>query len=206
MLFRSGEPGTAIGGAIQSLALSTVRRGVIWAGTSNGLIKLTKDEGKTWDDVSIPDVPVPGRGDILAIDASHFDPAAAYVAVDFHVTGDYKPYFFRTHDYGKTWTAIVRGLPRDLPSGSFARVIREDTKKPGLLFAGTESGMYVSFDDGDEWQSLELNLPTTSCRDLVIHGNDLVVGTYGRGIWVLDDYSPLRQITPATAQIGRAHV
>ena len=193
-----GAPGAPIGGAIQSLALSTVRRGVIWVGTNNGLIKLTKDEGKTWDDVSIPDLPVSGRGDILAIDASHFDPAAAYAAVDFHVTGDYKPYFFRTRDYGKTWTAIVHGLPTDQPSGSFARVIREDTKQAGLLFAGTESGMYVSFDDGDDWQSLQLNLPTTSYRDLVIHGNDLVVGTYGRGIWVLDDYSPLRQITPAT--------
>src|SRR5207245_1246930 len=143
-------------------------------------------------------LPVSGRGDILAIDASHFDPAAAYAAVDFHVTGDYKPSFFRTRDYGTTWTAIVHGLPTDQPSGSFARVIREDTKQAGLLFAGTESGMYVSFDDGDDWQSLQLNLPTTSYRDLVIHGNDLVVGTYGRGIWVLDDYSPLRQITPAT--------
>src|SRR6266513_3963110 len=195
-----GAPDTPIGGAIQSLALSTLRRGVIWAGTNNGLIKLTRDEGKSWDDVSIPNLPVPGRGDILAIDASHFDPAAAYVAVDFHVTGDYKPYCFRTHDYGKTWTAIVRGLPTDQPSGSFARVIRGDTKQAGLLFAGTESGMYVSFDDGDDWQSLQLNLPNTSYRDLVIHGNDLVVGTYGRGIWVLDDYSPLRQITPATAR------
>ena len=119
--------------------------------------------------------------------------------MDFHVTGDYKPYCFRTHDYGKTWTAIVRGLPTDQPSGSFARVIRGDTKQAGLLFAGTESGMYLSFDDGDDWQSLQLNLPNTSYRDLVIHGNDLVAGTYGRGIWVLDDYSPLRQITAATA-------
>ncbi|HVH68356.1 MAG TPA: hypothetical protein VM716_10845 [Gemmatimonadales bacterium] len=192
-------PGAPIGGAIQSLALSTVRRGVIWVGTNNGLIKLTKDEGKTWDDVSIPNLPVPGRGDVLAIDASHFDAATAYVAVDFHVTGDYKPYFFRTRDYGKTWSAIVSGLPVDQPSGSFARVIRGDTKRAGLLFAGTESRMYVSLDDGDTWQSLELNLPTTSCRDIVIHGNDVVVGTYGRGIWVLDDVSPLRQITAATA-------
>ena len=119
--------------------------------------------------------------------------------MDFHGAGDYKPYLFRTRDYGKTWTAIVTGLPTDQPSGSFARVIRGDTRKPGLLFAGTESGMYVSFDDGDHWQSLQLNLPNTSYRDLVVHGNDLVVGTYGRGIWVLDDYSPLRQITAATA-------
>src|SRR5213083_318866 len=189
-----GAPGSPIGGAIQSLALSTVRRGVMWAGTNNGLIKLTRDEGKTWEDVSIPNLPVPGRGDILAIEASHFDPAAAYAAVDFHATGDYKPYFFRTHDYGKTWTAIVHGLPTDQPSGSFARVIRGDTKQAGLLFAGTESGMYVSFDDGEDWQSLQLNLPNTSYRDIVIHGNDMVVGTYGRGIWVLDDISPLRQM------------
>jgi len=194
-----GAPDTPIGGAIQSLALSTVGRGVMWVGTNNGLIKLTKDEGKTWDDVSLPNLPVPGRGDVLAIDASHFDAATAYVAVDLHVTGDYKPYFFRTHDYGKTWTAIVSGLAVDQPSGSFARVVREDTKQRGLLFAGTESSVYVSFDDGDHWQSLQLNLPNTSYRDIVVHGNDLVVGTYGRGIWVLDDFSPLRQLTPAVA-------
>jgi len=194
-----GAPGTPLGGAIQSLALSPARRGVIWAGTNNGLIKLTTNEGRTWDDVTIPDLPNPTRADILAIDASRFDAATAYVAVALHRTGDYKPYFFRTHDYGKTWTGIVNGLPTDQPSGSFARVIRADTKKAGLLFAGTESGMYVSFDDGDHWQSLQLNLPNTSYRDIAIQGNDLVVGTYGRGIWVLDDYSPLRQITAATA-------
>ena len=194
-----GAPGAVIGGAIQSLALSAVRRGVIWAGTNNGLIKLTRNEGKTWEDVSIPNLPVAGRGDVLAIDASHFDSATAYVAIDFHGTGDYKPYFFRTRDYGKTWTAIVNGLPMDQPSGSFVRVIRGDTKQPGLLFAGTESGVYVSFDDGDHWQSLQLNLPNTSYRDMVVHDNDLVVGTYGRGIWVLDDFSPLRQLTPALA-------
>src|SRR5206468_9846975 len=173
--------------------------GVIWAGTNNGLIKLTTDEGKTWTDVTIPDLPIPGRADILAIEASHFDAATAYVEADLHQTGDYKPYFFRTHNYGKTWTSIVNGLATDQPSGSFARVIRQDTKQAGLLFAGTESVMYVSFDDGDTWQSLQLNLPNTSYRDMVIHGNDLVVGTYGRGIFVLDDYSPLRQITAATA-------
>jgi len=194
-----GAPGTPLGGAIQSLALSPARRGVIWAGTNNGLIKLTTDDGKTWDDVTIPGLPNPTRADILAIDASRADPATAYVAVALQRTGDYRPYFFRTHDYGKTWTPIVNGLPRDQPSGSFARVIRGDPKRAGLLFAGTESGMYVSFDDGDHWQSLQLNLPNTSVRDIAIHGNDLVVGTYGRGIWVLDDYSPLRQITAATA-------
>ena len=193
-----GRPGSPLGGAIQSLALSPVRHGVIWAGTNNGLIKLTTDEGKTWDDVTIPGLPNPTRADVLAIDASRLDAATAYVAVALFRTGDYKPYFYRTHDYGKTWTAIVNGLPTDEPSGSFARVIRADPKRAGLLFAGTESGMYVSFDDGDHWQSLQLNLPNTSYRDAVIHGNDLVVGTYGRGIWVLDDYAPLRQVTAAT--------
>jgi photosystem II stability/assembly factor-like uncharacterized protein len=193
------RPGTLIGGAIQSMSASTVARGTIWVGTSNGLVKLTRDEGKTWEDVSIPDLPVAGRGDIQSIDASHHDAAAAYLSVDFHTTGDYKPYLYRTRDYGKTWTRIVNGLAESQPSGSFARVIRADTRRAGLLFAGTESGMYVSFNDGDDWQSLQLNLPNTSYRDIAIHGNDLVVGTYGRGIWVLDDISPLRQITAATA-------
>jgi len=193
-----GAPGSPIGGAIQSMALSTVKRGVIWVGTQNGLIKLTTDEGKTWNDVTIPNLPNPTRADVLAIEASHFDPATAYAVVDLHNTGDYKPHVYRTRDYGKTWTAIVSGLATDQPSGSFARVVREDTKKQGLLFAGTESSMYVSFDDGDNWQSLQLNLPNTSNRDMVVKGNDLVVGTYGRGIWVLDDFSPLRQIAVTT--------
>ena len=195
-----GAPGSPIGGAIQSMALSTVKRGVIWVGTGNGLIKVTTDEGKTWADVTIPGLPNPTRADVQSIDASHFDAATAYASVDLHGTGDYKPYLFRTRDYGKSWTAIVTGLPVDQPSGSFARVIRNDTRKAGLVFAGTESGMYVSFDDGDNWQSLQLNLPNTSYRDIVVHGNDLVVGTYGRGVWVLDDISPLRQIVAATAQ------
>jgi len=192
-----GAPGTPVGSAIESMSLSTVKRGVIWVGTNLGLVKVTKDEGKTWDDVTIPDLPP--RADILSVEASHFDPAAAYAVADRHTSGDYKPYVYRTRDYGKTWTPIVNGLATDQPSGSFARVVREDTKKQGLLFAGTESGMYVSFDDGDDWQSLQLNLPNTSFRDLVVKGNDLVAGTYGRGIWILDDISPLRQMSAAIA-------
>jgi photosystem II stability/assembly factor-like uncharacterized protein len=180
------KPGTLIGGTIQSMALSPVKRGEIWAGMNTSLIKLTQDEGKTWSDVTIPGLP----GDNLGIEASHFDAGEAYVAA----RGDSTPLFYRTRDYGKTWTLITNGLVTG-PLGSFARVIREDPKTRGLLFAGTESGMYVSFDDGDHWQSLQLNLPNTSYRDIVIHGNDLVVGTYGRGIWVLDDISPLRQMT-----------
>jgi len=185
-----GKPGLLIGGTIQSLALSPVKPGVIWAGTNTSLIKLTQNEGATWQDVSIPN----SHGDVLAIEASHFDAAEAYAALAFHSSGDYTPYFYRTRDYGKTWTLITTGFATGQASGSFARVLREDPKTRGLLFAGTESGMYVSFDDGDHWQSLQLNLPNTSYRDIVVHGNDLVVATYGRGIYVLDDISPLRQM------------
>jgi photosystem II stability/assembly factor-like uncharacterized protein len=187
----------APGGAIESISVSSVDGNVIWAGTNNGLIKLSRDHGETWDDVTIPHLPNATRADISAIDASHQEAGTAYVAIDDHNVGDYKPYFYRTHDFGQTWTPIVSGLPEDQPSGSFARVIRADTHRKGLLFAGTESFVYVSFDDGDHWQSLALNLPNTSYRDMIVKGNDLVVGTYGRGFWILDDISPLRQITPS---------
>jgi len=189
-----GKPGLLVGGTIQSMALSPVKRGEIWVGTNTSLIKLTQDEGKTWQDVSIPNQ----AGDVLAIEASHFDAAEAYVVFAWYSSGDFTPYVYRTRDYGKTWTLITNGFATGQPSGSFARVVREDPKTRGLLFAGTESGMYVSFDDGDHWQSLQLNLPNTSNRDMVIHGNDLVLGTYGRGIWVLDDISPLRQMMTGT--------
>ncbi len=196
----AGTPASGpIPGSIESFATSSVAAGTIWVGTNNGLIKVTRNHGMTWDDVTIPDLPNPARADISAIEASHHDPAAAYVAIDYHTTGDYMPYLFRTRDYGKTWTKIVGGLRTDQPSGSFARVIRADTRKAGLLFAGTESSVYVSFNDGDDWQSLMLNLPNTSYRDMVIKDNDLVVGTYGRSFWILDDISPLRQLTPAIA-------
>ena len=188
-----------LGGAIESISPSSIAAGTIWVGTNNGLIKLTRDEGKTWEDVSIPNVPNQARALVSSVDASHTDAAEAYVAIDNHTSGDYAPYVYRTRDYGKTWTKIVDGLPTDAPAGSFARVVRNDTKKAGLLFAGTESHMYVSFDDGDHWQSLMLNLPTTSFRDIAIHGNDLVVGTYGRGIWILDEYTVLRQLGPQAA-------
>jgi photosystem II stability/assembly factor-like uncharacterized protein len=193
-------PGAPPPGSIESFSPSTVARGLIWVGTNNGLIKLTRDEGKTWEDVTIPGLPEPARAFIATIDASHHNPAEAYVAIEYHNLGDYTPWLFRTRDYGKTWAKIVAGLPTDLPAGSFARVIRADPKRAGLLFAGTESSVYVSFDDGDGWQSLALNLPTTSYRDMTFRDNDLVVGTYGRGIWILDDISPLRQMTPEMAR------
>lgn len=194
-------PGTAAppGGAIESISASTVAAGTVWVGTSNGMIKVTRNGGTTWADATVPNLATPARAEVLAVESSHFDPSTAYVAIALQRTGDYTPYLFRTHDYGKTWTKITDGLPVGQASGSFARVIRSDPKKPGLLFAGTESGMYVSFDDGDHWQSLMQNLPTTSYRDIAIKGNDLIVATYGRGLWALDDYSTLRQLTPAVA-------
>lgn len=185
--------------AIESMSASSVSAGTIWVGTNNGLIKVTRDHGATWQDASIADLPNRARADISSVDASHQDAATAYVAVDYHSIGDYTPYLYRTHDYGKTWTKIVNGMRTDQPSGSFARVVRSDPERRGLLFAGTESSVYVSFDDGDNWQSLMLNLPNTSYRDITFHGNDLVVGTYGRGIWILDDYAVLRQVTPELA-------
>ncbi len=186
-------------GAIESLAASSVGKGTIWVGTNNGLIHVTRDEGKTWTDVSIADLPNPRRANISAIEASHVNAGEAYAAVEYQRLGDFAPYIYRTRDFGKSWTKITDGLPVREPAGSVTRVVREDPKKAGLLFAGTETGVHVSFDDGDHWQSLTLNLPNTSYRDLTIKGNDLIAGTYGRGIWVLDDISPLRQLSPAVS-------
>ncbi|HEU5219777.1 MAG TPA: hypothetical protein VFU23_14050 [Gemmatimonadales bacterium] len=183
-------------GAITAIAPSPVARGLIWVGTSNGLIHLTRNEGLSWTDVSIAGLPNPRRALVSGLDASPHNPGTAYAAIDYIRTGDHGPHLFRTRDYGKTWVPINTGLPVDEPSGSVTRVVRADPKKPGLLFAGTESGVHVSFDDGDHWQPLSLNLPNTSYRDLLIKGSDLIVGTYGRGIWILDDISVLRQLGP----------
>ena len=183
----------AIGGhgGIASIAPSTVTDKVIWTGSNNGLIYVTQDGGKTWKET---DLKLPYNANVVIMDASHSDPAEAYAAVDLHAAGDYTPYIYRTRDYGAHWDLITNGLPTNEPAGSFVRVVREDMVKKGLLFAGTESSVYVSFDDGDHWQSLKLNLPVVSYRDLIVHGKDLVVGTFGRSFWVLDDISPLRQI------------
>ena len=171
--------------AITTLALSTLEAGVIWAGTSNGLIQLPKDGGKTWENVSPPAVSAESAIDI--IEASHDDRNTAYAVVAaFH---DSNPYIYRTHDGGKTWRKITDGLE---PSW-VARVVREDPVRKGLLYAGTENGVYVSFDDGDHWQSLELNLPAADVRDLAVHENDLVEATFGRALWIRDDFSPLCQ-------------
>jgi hypothetical protein len=189
------KPGEPIRGTIMSIGASTVARGTIWVGINTGLVKLTRDNGRTWSDVSNFSHP----GQIHSVEPSHTNGAEAFVTADARGSADYNPYVYRTRDYGKTWTLITNGLATGESNGSYARILREDPKRPGLLFLGTESAMYVSFDDGDSWQSLMLNLPTTSFRDIAFRGNDLIVGTYGRGIFVLDDYAVLRQFSNAVA-------
>jgi len=185
--------------ALYSVAPSTVTPGVIWTGATNGVIQVSRDHGRSWSDVTIPGTAIAQRPIRTSVEASRLEGGTAYAVLDLHFRGDYAPYIYRTRDYGKTWTKIVTGLPASLPSGAFVHVVRADPRRRGLLFAGTESGVYVSFDDGDHWQSLMLNLPTTMVNDIEIHDNDLIVGTYGRGIWVLDDYAVLRQLTPSTS-------
>ncbi len=174
--------------AVNTFSSSPVAAGEIWAGTTNGLIQLTKDNGGTWQNVTPPDLSQYAL--ISMLEASHFDAAVAYAAVDRHEENDFGPHIYRTRDSGKTWQEIKAGIP----DGNFVRVVREDPARKGLLYAGTETAAYVSFDDGDHWNPLQLNMPTTSVRDLVVHGSDLVAATYGRAFWILDDLAPLRQL------------
>lgn len=175
-------------GVIYTIAPSPLRASTIWIGTDDGLFHLTNDDGKTWRDVTPPEVSTWSK--VVMMDASNFDVNEAYAAVERHQLEDYEPYIFRTRDAGKTWQKIVAGLP----SGVYVQTVKADPQKRGLLFAGTELGVYVSFDDGDHWQSVQLNLPPCSARDLAIHHDDLIVATHGRGFWVLDNISALRQI------------
>jgi len=175
-------------GVIYTIGPSYVRAGEIWAGTDDGLVQLTQDEGKTWSDVTPPDLTPWSK--VTHIEASHSDPGTAYAAVDRHRLEDYRAHLYRTRDFGKTWESVSNGIP----DGSFLNCVREDAVRKGLLYACTEKGVYVSFDDGDDWQPLQLNLPVTSVRDLVVHDDDLVVATFGRSFWVLDNVSPLRQV------------
>jgi photosystem II stability/assembly factor-like uncharacterized protein len=174
-------------GVVFTIAPSALNRDTIWAGSDTGLIHLTRDGGKTWKDVTPAGLTAWSK--ISFIEASHFDAAVAYAAVDRSRLDDQVPYLYRTRDYGASWQLITKGIA----DNSFLRGICEDTERKGLLFAGTELGVYVSFDDGSDWQSLQLNLPVTSVRDLTIHGDDLVVATHGRSFWILDNITPLRQ-------------
>lgn len=179
--------------AINAFSPSPVAAGEIWVGTTNGLVQLTRDGGANWHEVSPPGLTEYSQ--ISMVEASHFDPAVAYASVDRHMEDDFHPYIYRTRDAGKTWRPIATGIP----DGDFVRVVREDPVRQGLLYAGTENATYVSFDDGDHWSSLQLNMPTVSVRDLQVRNSDLVAATYGRAFWVLDDLSPLRQIDGKTA-------
>jgi len=186
------DSGTEYYDTIFALAESPLKKGQLWVGTDDGLIQLTQDEGKTWTNITPKDMPEWSR--ISQIDASPFDAGTAYIAVDRHQFDDLKPYIYKTSDSGKTWTKLGTGIP----DNTFVRVVREDPKKKGLLYAGTETGVFISFNDGAKWQPLKLNLPTTPIHDLVIKENDLVVATHGRAFWILDDVSPLRQYNEET--------
>lgn len=182
-------------GVIYTIAPSSVQAGEIWAGTDDGQIQLTRDEGKTWSNATPTELTAWSK--VTHVEASHFDAGTAYAAVDRHRLEDLHAYLYRTHDFGKSWQQASSGIPE----GSFLNCVREDPLRKGLLYACTELGVYVSFNDGDSWQSLQLNMPTASIRDLVVHGDDLVVATHGRSFWILDDASPLRQLN---AQVSAA--
>jgi len=186
-------------GVIYSIAPSPVRAPLIWIGTDDGYVHVTPDDGKTWQNVTPRELTAWSK--VVMIEASHFDANEAYAAVDRHRLEDNEPYIYRTKDSGRTWTKITSGLPR----GVYLQTIKEDPKRRGLLVAGTELALFVSFDDGDSWQSLQLNLPPTSMRDVAFHDNDLIVATHGRGIWVLDDIGALRQVN-ADVAAATAHL
>jgi photosystem II stability/assembly factor-like uncharacterized protein len=184
------KPQAPASGVIQTIAPSAARSGIIWVGTSTGLVQLTRDSGKTWQNVTPPTLPE--RSAVILIEASPLEGDTAYVIAT--AWPDSRPYIYRTRDAGKNWQKIVAGLPEK----GLAHVVREDPARRGLVYAGTETGAHVSFDGGDHWQALQLNLPTVSVRDLQVHGNDLVAATYGRGLWVLDNLSPLRKLEART--------
>ena len=178
-------------GVIYAVAPSYKEVDTIWAGTDDGLIHLTRDGGKSWYNVTPPQLTPWSK--VSIIETSHFDAATAYAAVNRFRLDDLRAHIYRTRDYGKSWTEITKALPDNAP----VNVVREDPLRKGLLYAGTETTVYVSFNDGDNWQPLQLNLPHTSMRDLTIHGDDLIVATHGRSFWILDDITPLRQIAEA---------
>ena len=181
-------------GVIYTVAPSPIRAPLLWIGTDDGYIQLTPDDGKSWQNVTPAAISQWSR--ITTLEASHFDPGSAYASVDRHQLQDFQPYIYRTRDMGKSWQKITNGLP----AGVYVHSVKEDPSRRGLLVAGTERGAHISFDDGDTWQSLQLNLPVTSVRDFEIYGNDIIVATHGRGFWVIDDISSLRQLSDAVVR------
>lgn len=185
----SAEARSSRRGVVYTIAPSPIEANIIWAGTDDGLIHQTRDSGKTWTDVTPSQLTPWAKVSIM--DASHFDIGSAYAAVNTLRLDDVRPHIYRTRNNGKAWQEITAGIP----DGTIVNVVREDPLRRGMLFAGTEQGVYISFDDGESWQSLRLNMPAVSIRDLIIKDDDVVIGTHGRGFWILDDITPLRQIT-----------
>lgn len=186
------DPTATARGVIYAIAPSPLRRSMIWVGTDDGYLQLTRDEGATWRNVTPTGLSAWSK--IGIIEASHFDAETAYAAVDRHRLDDLHPYILRTHDGGQTWRNAVAGIP----AASFVNAVREDPQRRGLLYAGTETGVYVSLNDGDVWQPLQLNLPAASVRDLVVRDDALAIATHGRSLWILDDVTPLRQMNATT--------
>jgi hypothetical protein len=207
--FSGGLTGDNIGveyfSVIFAIAESPKEKGLIWVGTNDGLVQLTRDGGKNWTNVTknIPDLPP--WGTVSNIEPSRYEPGAAYLTVDFHQVNNRDPFIYKTKDYGKTWQAITNGIPHSMLS--YAHCIREDPVRRGLLYVGTENGLYVSFNDGEQWEPLQSNLPRAPVYWMVVqeHFNDLVVGTYGRGFWILDDLTPVQQMDQ-TVRDASAHL
>ena len=187
--------GVEYAGVVFAIAESPRKAGLVWAGTNDGLVQVTRDGGKTWTNVTAGIPGMPSWGTVSNIEPSRYDEGTAYITVDAHQANNRDPFVYKTADYGRSWKVIVTGLPRT-PMG-YAHVVREDPVRRGLLYLGTESGLYVSFDDGESWQPLQSNLPHAPVYWLVVqeHFNDLVVSTYGRGFWILDDVTALQQLT-----------
>ena len=175
-------------GVVYTIGPSPLQAATVWAGTDDGLIYVTRDDGKNWMDVTPPEMTAWSK--VSQVEAGHFDAETAYASVDRHRLADNKPYIYRTHDGGKTWQNVAAGIPE----GAYVNSVKEDPQAKGLLYAATELRVYVSFNDGTQWQPLQNNMPVTSVRDIVVHGDDLAVATHGRGFWVMDQMAALRKI------------
>ncbi len=193
------QPMTERFGVVYTISPSPLQATTVWVGTDDGLIHVTSDDGKNWTDVTPPAMTPWSK--VSQVEAGHFDIGTAYASVDRHRLADNKPYIYRTHDGGKSWQNVVAGIPE----GAYVNSVKEDPQAKGLLYAATELRVYVSFNDGEQWQPLQNNMPVTSVRDIVVHGDDLDIATYGRGFWVMDEMSALRQLAAEGSEIVSAN-